>query len=129
MQDYKKLDVWRKGHQLVLSVYQLTKSFPQEELYGLTRQLRRAAVSVPANIVEGTGRLGNSEFRHYLNIAMGSLCEVEYFIILAQDLHYLGDSQQDALSKQVTELKRMLASLQNKVKESLRKPDTANSKP
>jgi four helix bundle protein len=79
MQNYKELKVWEKAHLLTLNVYEQTKSFPKEELYSLTNQLRQAASSVPTNIAEGCGKNSNNELAHYLNIVLGSSNEAEYF--------------------------------------------------
>jgi four helix bundle protein len=87
-QSFKDLNVWKKSHQWVLHVYKLTKSFPREELFGLTSQLRRAAVSAPANIVEGFKRRGRPDKVRFLNIAQSSLEECRYYLILAEDLRY-----------------------------------------
>ncbi len=89
MQNYKDLKVWDKAHRFTLKVYEVTKSFPKEELYSLTNQLRRAASSIPANIAEGCGKNSNAEFAHFLNISLGSANESEYFLILSKDLLYL----------------------------------------
>lgn len=86
---YKKLIVFQKADELVFRVYQVTKLFPKEEIYGLTSQLRRAVVSVTTNIVEGSGRQGKGETKHFLNIALGSLCETEYLIDLSKRLEFL----------------------------------------
>jgi len=85
---FQELVVWQKAHALVLSIYGLTKSFPREEAYGLTSQLRRAAVSVPANIAEGFKKKGRNDKVRFLNIAQGSLEEVRYYLILVCDLKY-----------------------------------------
>ena len=82
------LSVWKKAHSLVLDIYSMTKEFPKDELYGLTSQLRRAAVSIPANIAEGFGRFSKIEKMRFFNIAQGSLNEVRYFLILTEDLKY-----------------------------------------
>ena len=89
MQNYKELKVWEKAHQFTLSMYKLTLSFPKEELYGLTNQLRRAASSIQANIAEGCGKNSQNELAHFLNISLGSANESEYFLILAKDLEYI----------------------------------------
>jgi four helix bundle protein len=91
MKKFQDLTVWQKAHELTLSVYEATKSFPREELFGLTSQMRRAAVSVPANLAEGHGRFGDTEFHRFCTIALGSLCELEYYLILSRDLGYLTD--------------------------------------
>src|SRR5271166_753319 len=89
MRDFRGLDVWQLAHRITLSVYQSTRSFPREETYGITSQLRRCSFSVAANISEGCGRSGNPEFGRFLTMAMGSASEMEYFLLLARDLHYL----------------------------------------
>lgn len=93
MQDYKELKVWEKAHHFTLQVYEVTKSFPKDELYSLTNQLRRAASSIPANIAEGCGKITQSEFAHFLNISLGSANEAEYFLILSKDLKYLTEKK------------------------------------
>jgi len=89
---YNDLIAWQKVMDLVEQIYMITRSFPKEELYGLTSQLRRAAVSIPSNIAEGHCRNGRREFVHHLSIALGSLGEVETQVIVAQRLGYLADS-------------------------------------
>ena len=86
---HKRFIAWKECHKLVLAVYQATKSFPKHELYGLTSQTRRSAFSAPANIVEGASRKGKNEFRHFLDIALGSLGELEYALEVAAALEYL----------------------------------------
>ena len=98
------LTVWQKAHQLALSVYRLTEGFPEQERYGLTSQLRRSAVSVPANIVEGFKRRGRAKKRRYLNIAQGSLEESRYYLILAKDLGYADSSELLALFEEGSKL-------------------------
>jgi four helix bundle protein len=90
---FRKLIVWQRAHQLVLQVYKFTEKFPKHEMFGLTSQIRRAMVSVPANIAEGYAAGGKGQFGRYLDIAQGSLAEVEYYLILAQDLNYLTQPQ------------------------------------
>lgn len=111
MQDFKKLIVWQKAHELTLGIYRATKTFPRDELYGVTNQIRRAAMSVPSNIAEGCGRNSNIELARFLEIAMGSASETEYQLLLARDLSYLQSSDYETLSSGTTEVKRMLASL------------------
>ncbi|MCI0457895.1 MAG: four helix bundle protein [Gemmataceae bacterium] len=108
---YKDLIVWQKAMRLVVEVYRATQAFPKEELYGLTCQLRRAAVSIPSNIVEGQGRLTRGEFRHALGIAKGSLHELETQLLIAQELGYL--KQPQALLGQTAEVARLLNGLLN----------------
>lgn len=116
MKDFRELKVWEKAHQLTLAVYQATAPFPQEELYGLTSQMRRAAVSIPTNIAEGCGRGSDDDFRRFLQIAMGSASELEYHILLAHDLRYLARADCERLSAAIIEVKRMLAALITKIK-------------
>ena len=90
MQDFKKLKVWQNSHNLTLAIYRATESFPSPELYGLTTQMRRSCSSIPANIAEGCGRDGDAEFARFLRIAMGSAAELDYHLLLARDLGFLG---------------------------------------
>ena len=89
---FQDLDVWQKSHQLVLEAYRVTRDFPGEERYGLTSQMHRAAVSVPANIAEGFKRRGNAEKIRFYNISEASLEELKYFLIRFQDLGYIADA-------------------------------------
>jgi len=116
MQDFKNLLVWQKAHLLVKEVYAITNNFPKEELYGITSQLRRAAVSIPTNIAEGSGRGSDADFKRFLQIAFGSTSEVEYLIFLSKELQFVSGSQAVSLENQVTEIKKMLSSLINKIK-------------
>jgi len=116
LKDFRELKVWRKTHQLTLTVYESTAIFPREKLYGLTSQLRRAAPSIPANLAEGCGRNGDAEFARFCCIAMGSACEVEYHLLLANELKLIKPKQYDELSARTIEVKRMLSSLIQKLK-------------
>jgi four helix bundle protein len=111
MKGFKELKVWQKAHAMTLAVYDMTRTFPREELYGLTSQLRRSAASVGANIAEGCGRRSDGEIARFLQIARGSASEIEYHILLARDLHYFGEHQFRELSCQADELQRMLTAL------------------
>jgi len=102
---FQDLIVWKKSHEFVLATYSFTRGFPKEELYGLTSQLRRAAVSIPANIAEGFKKKGKADKARYFNIAQGSVEECKYYMILAQDLA-CGDSSQ--LEQQLQEVSRIL---------------------
>ncbi len=115
VKSYKDLIVWQKGIELVETVYRLTKTFPKEEIYGLTSQLRRAAVSVPSNIAEGQGRKSTAEFENFLSIARGSLSEVETQLIIAHRLKYLDASQLNEVMSIHDEVSRMLRALQKKL--------------
>jgi four helix bundle protein len=116
MKDFRDLVVWEKAHGLTMTVYQETARFPAEERYGLVAQLRRAAISVPANIAEGCGRRGDREFARFLEVAMGSASELEYEILLARDLGMLGTEGHADLERRVIEVKRMLAAFIGKLR-------------
>lgn len=115
MQDFRKLAVWQRSHQLVLQIYRLTAAFPAEERYGLTSQVRRAAVSVPANIAEGSKRRQARDYARFLNISLSSLAEVEYLVILSKELGYLAEADSASLSSEIEHVARMLNSLHAKV--------------
>ena|ERR1017187_3575724 len=115
MKDFRQLKVWGKAHELTLGIYRATATFPREEVYGITSQMRRCSSSVAANIAEGCGRTGNGEFHRFLNIAAGSAVELEYFLLLAKDLHFIPGTAYGKLSEDVLEVQRMLASLLRKV--------------
>jgi len=115
MQDFRKLVVWQKSHELVLDVYRASRDFPRDELYGLTSQMRRCAVSISSNIAEGSGRGSDADFGRFLILAMGSSCELEYQLLLARDLAYLEITHHASLEKRLAEVKKMLASLIKRV--------------
>jgi four helix bundle protein len=100
MRDYTKIEAWRLADDLTVAVYERTRSFPKEEMYGLTSQLRRASYSVPANIVEGASRESKKDYLHFLYIARGSLSETQYFIHLARRLEYFSVEEADTLREQ-----------------------------
>ena len=110
-QSYRDLIAWQKAIELVAAIYRVTRTFPKEEVYGLTSQLRRAAVSVPSNIAEGQGRKSKAEFRHFLHNAAGSLMEVETQVTIAGVLGYLSQDKETALLGQTNELGRILNGL------------------
>ena len=91
VKSYKELLIWQKGIQIVLKVYKLTHSFPKDEIYALTSQLKRASVSIPSNIAEGFGRQTDKSFNHFLNISRGSLNEIETQLIIAKELGFIQD--------------------------------------
>lgn len=112
---FTDLIVWQKAHKFVLSVYQFSGSFPKEEIYGLTSQLRRAAISIAANIVEGFKKTGAADKIRFLNISQGSLEECRYYLILAHDLGYGSPGK---LQEQADEVGRLLAAYSNAVKKN-----------
>jgi four helix bundle protein len=115
MQRFTELQVWKRAHQLTLSVYKLTSQFPRHEQYALTSQVRRSASSVAANIAEGSKRRTRIEYARFLNIAEGSLAETEYFLILCADLGYIAPELAGTTRKEIDEIARMLNSLRSKV--------------
>jgi four helix bundle protein len=115
VKDFRDLQVWQKAHQLTLTVYRLTASFPQTERYGLTSQLRRSSASVAANLAEGCGRNGDAELARFCSIAMGSASELEYHLLLARDLKLLKVTDYTEIATQTTEVKRMLTGLLQKL--------------
>ncbi len=100
MRDYTKIEAWRLADDLTVAIYEQTRAFPREELYGLTSQIRRAAYSVPANIVEGSSRESKRDYLHFLYIARGSLSETQYFVHLSHRLGYLSEEKTDKLHDQ-----------------------------
>ena len=108
---FQDLIVWQKAHQLVLEVYRVTQLFPKNEQYGLTSQLRRAAVSIAANIAEGAGRKGCKEFGHFLSNSQGSASEVETQLLIANRLGYLEQSRYAELMSSLDEIGRMITGL------------------
>ena len=113
---FTDLITWQKAHQLVLGIYKLTKFFPKEELYGLTSQMRRAAVSIPANIAEGFKKRGKQDKLKYLNISQGSLEEIKYYLILSRDLEYTDKIEFTELTEETSKL---LDSYYRSIKESM----------
>src|SRR5215813_5995468 len=115
MKDFREFKVWKKAHELVLAIYRATETFPKHEMFGLVSQIRRCGSSIPANIAEGCGRLGNSELHRFLQIACGSANELEYHFLLAKDLGYLPEDKYRGLDSELAEVKRMLVALTRKV--------------
>jgi len=117
--NFENLKIWEKSHSLALEVYKQTRSFPKHEVYGIISQLRRAASSVPANIVEGYSRRSKKEFVQFLYQARGSLDEVIYFLILSKDLGYITKSDLDNLRLKYSALMKMLNSFISKIKTNI----------
>lgn len=110
---HRDLEVWREAMELTQEVYRITAVFPKEEIYGLTAQMRRAAVSVPSNIAEGAARSSKREFAHFLYVALGSLAELETQWLIARELNFI---QEDGLSKRIDHVRRMLVGLIDHIK-------------
>ena len=111
IQGFRGLTVWQKAYELTLDIYKESKNFPKEEMYGLSSQLRRASVSIPANIAEGYERNHRKEYVHFLFISKGSLGEVETQLLLARDLGYLSEKAHGALESRRSETTRLLNGL------------------
>jgi four helix bundle protein len=116
VQSYRDLVAWNKAMELVAEIYRMTRDFPKEELFGLTSQIRRAAVSIPSNIAEGKGRLSKGEFRQFLGNARGSLAELETQILIAQDLHYMREAEANRSLAMVEEVGKVINGLLSAVK-------------
>jgi four helix bundle protein len=115
MKDFRDLRVWEGAHRLTLAIYRVTATFPKSELYGLTSQLRRCGASIGANIAEGCGKRGNNEFQRYLQIASGSASELDYHLLLSRDLGFLPDTEYRGLMRSLTEVRKMITSLLQKI--------------
>ena len=114
-ESFDKLLVWQRAHSLVLKIYEVTNNFPKEEIWGLTSQIRRAAVSVPSNIVEGKARGSRKDFKRFLLIARGSLEEVKYQSLLAKELKYMNDEQYEEITVMIEDVGRLLGGMIRKV--------------
>lgn len=115
MRDFKKYDIWKLSHQLTLTIYTISTSFPKDETYNLVSQIRRSTLSIPTNIAEGCGRNSDKEFNQFLNIALGSATETEYLILLAKDLNYLNEENYLLLDQQINTIKSKIYTLKNKL--------------
>ena len=118
MKDFRELQVWQKAHQLTLNLYNIARSFPDDEKFGLVSQIKRSAASIAANIAEGCGRNGDAELARFLQIAMGSASELEYHLLLTHDLKIIDTSLYKKLADEVSEIKKMLASFIRKLRAS-----------
>lgn len=111
MRDYKKLIVWNKSYALGINIYSATKTFPKEEIYGLTSQLRRSAISIPSNIAEGSRRSTEKDYKSFLHIAYGSGAELEVQILFSKDLGYISNETCKKLLNDLSEVMKMLNAL------------------
>ena len=116
MANYKKLAVWQKSMDLVMSIYDMTENFPDFEKYGLTSQMQRSGVSIPSNIAEGYGRESDKDCMHFLHIARGSLFELQTQLYIAVGRGYISSEQMEETDRQINEIGRMLAGLIKKIK-------------
>ena len=115
MQDFTKLQVWQKSHTFTVNLYKITNNFPSEEKYGLTNQIRRASLSIESNIAEGCGRSTSRELSRFLDIAQGSAYEVRCQLFVARDLGYIPIEQFELLDRKITEISKMINSLNQKL--------------
>ncbi|MGD1921648.1 MAG: four helix bundle protein [Pleurocapsa sp.] len=116
MQDFTKLQVWQKAHTFTINLYKISSTFPKEEKFGLTNQIRRASVSIESNLAEGAGRNSNKDFSRFLDIAQGSAFEVKCQILIAKDLGYIENSKSKLLIDKISEVSRMITSLNQKLR-------------
>lgn len=114
MRPFREYKIWQLGHELTLAVYECTKQFPPEERFALTSQLRRAAYSVPFNIVEGSAR-GDREFHQFLRVSLASAAELDYGLLLARDLHYLPEAAYTDLEQRIANLKPMIVTFMRRL--------------
>lgn len=124
MHRFKELEIWKKGVSLTTNIYKATASFPKEEMYGLTSQIRRAAVSIPSNIAEGAGRNSDAEFVRFLSISSGSCCELETQLIIAVNLDFLNEAIANDFYSELASLQRMNFKLQKKFGAKVLIPNT-----
>ncbi|MGD8387660.1 MAG: four helix bundle protein [Desulfobacteraceae bacterium] len=111
MKSVEELDVFKLAHEMALKIYTMTQSFPDEERYGLSSQMRRAAYSVPSNLAEGAGRINQKEYKHFVGIARGSAAELRYQLLLAKDLGYLDQEEYVLIQSNYDRVSRMLTAL------------------
>ncbi len=117
---HSELEVWKRAHQLALDIYRVTQKFPGEERYGLTAQLRRAAVAIPANLAEGGARQSRKEFLQFCYIARGSASEIDYLLLVARDLGFLPQADYDRLNPESVRIARMLTALIKSLRDNQR---------
>ncbi|MFV0555145.1 MAG: four helix bundle protein [Mangrovibacterium sp.] len=116
MRNFKRYKVWELSHQLVLKIYRITSSFPDNEKYAMVSQMRRAAYSIPSNFAEGSGRDSDKEFNRFIQISQGSLYELEYFLLLSRDLGLIEDTIYKELDREINNIKSMLDALSRKLR-------------
>ena len=119
MRNYRDLQVWNKAQNLTLGLYGLSRGFPREEIYGVTSQMRRAAVSIGANLAEGCGRRTSSELARFVRIAMGSASELDYRLLLSQDLGFMNGDDCTRTASELTEVRKMFTSFLSSVEEQI----------
>ncbi|MBL7072728.1 MAG: four helix bundle protein [Candidatus Omnitrophica bacterium] len=116
MESFKQLKIWQKGIEVVKDIYAITRKFPKEELYCLTSQMRRAAISIPSNVAEGFKRFYNKEYKQFLNISLGSCAELETQLIISRELRYISETELAGVSEKLDHISKMTTSLKHKLK-------------
>lgn len=119
MQNYQKLEFWKRSHELTLNVYKLTNDFPKHELFGLVSQMRRSTSSIPTNIAEGCGRDSKKELKRFLYISFGSSSELEYQLLLAKDLGYINEEAYNYNLNDLTIIRKQMNTYIHKIKDSI----------
>src|SRR5215470_18961023 len=119
MRNYQDLQVWTKAHALTLDLYRLSRDFPKEEIYGVTSQVRRSAMSIGANLAEGCGRRTSGELARFVRVALGSASELDYHLLLSRDLKFLKNEDFERCKKNLTEVRKMLWSFLNSVEKQI----------
>jgi four helix bundle protein len=119
MRNYRELEVWDKSHKLTVELYKRSRAFPKEKLYGLTSQMRRAAVSIGANLAEGCGRRTQAELARFVRIAMGSASELDYHLLLCRDFDFISAAEYDRHSKELVRIRKMLFGLLSSIENQL----------
>ncbi|MFN3378298.1 MAG: four helix bundle protein [Runella zeae] len=115
MRDFRKYVVWEQSHKLTLQIYKETKNFPREELYGLVSQIRRAVTSIPTNIAEGAAKSSEKDFARFLGISFGSASELEYLMLLSNDLGFMGAQKYESIHQEIVSIKKQFYHLINKL--------------
>jgi four helix bundle protein len=128
MRNYRDLQVWSKAHNLTLELYRISREFPRDEIYGITSQLRRAAVSIGANLAEGCGRRGSAELARFVRVALGSASELDYHLLLSRDLGFMTSDDFSTASVKLTEVRKMLTSFLQSVEEQIETQSRAAGK-
>jgi len=115
MKTHRNLEVWNKSVELVTEIYKVTESFPKSELYGLTNQIRRSAVSIPSNIAEGAARASSKELLQFLSVALGSVAELETQLIVSGNLNFIDKNHLDLLLSQIVTIRKMITGLKKSI--------------
>ena len=117
MKTHKDLDVWKRSLEFVTDIYKISRNFPKEEIYGITSQIRRSAVSIPSNISEGAARSSDKEFAHFISISLGSIAETETQLIITRNLGYISEVDFNQLEIKLTEIRKLALGLKKFINE------------